>query len=106
MEKQEQTSEEEEEYEATLFESVYGKDWKAIIANIRGLSGLTTDTSNTVVPQPGGNQNTVQSDAGKGEDIIDASHIGVHERESNVHTEQSDAGKDKDLSEHDVKQIA
>lgn len=135
MEKQEQTSEEEEAYEATLFESVYGKDWKAIIAKIRGLSGLTTDTSHTVGPQPEGNEETRQPDAGKGEEdllgishidapqtegnentvrsdarksenIIDTSHIGVHEGEWNVHTEQSDTGKDEDLREHDAKQIA
>lgn len=78
MKKQEQTPEEEEAYEAALFESVYGKDWRATIAKIRGLSSLTTGTSHTVVPQLEGNEET----------------------------RQPDGGKDEDFSEHDVEQIA
>ncbi|CAI7648183.1 unnamed protein product [Penicillium palitans] len=97
MEKQEQTSEEEEEYEATLFESVYGKDWKAIIAKIRGLSGLTTDTSNTVVPQPEGNEETEQPDAGKGQDLLGISHIGAPQTEGNENTVQSDERKSENI---------
>ena len=87
MEKQQQTPEEEEACETALFESVYGKDWKPIIAKMRGLA---TDTSDAGVPQPEENEHTVQTD-GKGEGT-NISHIGVHQRESNVNTERSDGG--------------
>ncbi|OQE16297.1 hypothetical protein PENFLA_c028G07694 [Penicillium flavigenum] len=56
MEKQQQTPEEEEACETALFESVYGKDWKPIIAKMRG---LTTDTSDAGVPQPEENAHTI-----------------------------------------------
>ncbi|KAF4772020.1 hypothetical protein HAV15_011166 [Penicillium sp. str.  len=56
--KQQQTPEKEETYKAALFESGYGKDWKPLIAKMRGSA---TDVSDTGVPQLEEDKHTVHS---------------------------------------------
>ncbi|KAJ5451759.1 hypothetical protein N7491_000941 [Penicillium cf. griseofulvum] len=97
MKKQEHTPEEEEACEAALFESVYGKAWKSIIAKIRGPSSLNTGTSHTVAPQLKGHEETTQPDARKGEDILGISRIGAPQTEDNENTVQSDEGKSENI---------
>ena len=92
-----QTSEELEAERASLLESVYGKDWKAISEAKFKISMATSVTPQIGIPRLEEKEHAVQSDAGNGENILDTSPIGVHQPKGNEHTTQSDAGAVEDI---------
>ncbi|KAJ5972999.1 uncharacterized protein N7479_002917 [Penicillium vulpinum] len=107
-----ETPEEKETYKASLFEPIYGKEWKTVISSMFEKDSAAASSS-IGAPQLGENGHAVESDAGNGEDIIhvhtepfdaargeeeiDTSHIGVEQRELNVNTEWSDAEKEEGM---------
>ena len=90
-------SEELEAERASLLESVYGKNWKAISEAKFKKSMATSVTPQIGIPRLEEKEHAVQSDAGSGEDLFDTSPISVYQPKGNEHITQSGAGAVEDI---------